>query len=757
MVRDLMRRIFTARNAFLFLVPALLLFVLPAVAQAQVGPAQTAALGWIFDRGKDVFETGVSFTLKPIVLLILHFAAWILGVVGVFFNWVVLKTVFQFGLYFGTSEGMLLAWGVIRDISNIALLFGFIFMGVLLILNVEGGGHGHGGGISARRAIPRLLIFAVLLNFSLFTTQFVIDISNAFASQLVVLAGTECSTGDEQTMAQCANEGISGKILSAVGMSTIWSEDPENTGSELMVYLGVTIFILITATVLLAAGIMLVVRVVVLSFLMVTSPIGFAGMVIPGLGKIAKDWWHTLLSQSFYAPVMLLLVFISLKLAESLSPKGQSLIEALTANSSSLAANLQIVVVFAVVIGFMIASLIAASKIGAMGAGLATNAASATVFGSVTRMSNLAVGGGMRGLRYGIERTPLAKTDIGQAAVNRVFLPLEKTNLDMRRAGVGALLGAAGATTGAKAAEHATYGDMAHEVSDIRSGKESERLRAEFEARVANQDLEANAHANNGAGKLTDKDIKHLNSLSTKELEELHGIKEGVAAIAQNLTPEQFSKLMDSKDLSDDAKGKLSTNRLKGIKDQRNTVLEGMREKAAAKDAGDAAAEKAADAKIKEAKDKLKKWSNKDLERLAKSGAHGDLLADQDFAALLTDDQYDGLMKSNELSNSQKLRFEEVRTEGRFSTTKAAETLGNMSIEDVAKLKGAVLAKPHVHGSMTGRQLAAINPDKLNEDQLKAIAAHIRKERTAGTTAGKEFDALLKANPKVQERWGGVV
>lgn len=65
----------------------------------------------------------------------------ILFVAGTVFNFVVLRTVFQFGTYFGTSEGMLIAWGVMRDIANIGLLFGFIFIGVLLILNVDSGWH----------------------------------------------------------------------------------------------------------------------------------------------------------------------------------------------------------------------------------------------------------------------------------------------------------------------------------------------------------------------------------------------------------------------------------------------------------------------------------------------------------------------------------------------------------------------------------------------------------------------------------------
>ncbi|MDP3402771.1 MAG: hypothetical protein Q8S35_02340, partial [bacterium] len=60
---------------------------------------------------------GMLFTGIAFVFLLL--SGMILGLAGTVFNWVVIRTVFQFGTYFGTNEGMLIAWGVMRDIANI--------------------------------------------------------------------------------------------------------------------------------------------------------------------------------------------------------------------------------------------------------------------------------------------------------------------------------------------------------------------------------------------------------------------------------------------------------------------------------------------------------------------------------------------------------------------------------------------------------------------------------------------------------------
>ena len=47
--------------------------------------------------------------------IFLTISGLILFLAGTLFNWVVLRTVFQFGEYFGTSEGMLVAWDPVKQ------------------------------------------------------------------------------------------------------------------------------------------------------------------------------------------------------------------------------------------------------------------------------------------------------------------------------------------------------------------------------------------------------------------------------------------------------------------------------------------------------------------------------------------------------------------------------------------------------------------------------------------------------------------
>lgn len=654
---------------------------------------------------------GVCFSDIPgnilsfFAILFLSLASAILAIVGVVFNWVVLRTVFQFGEYFGTSDGMLVAWGVMRDISNIGLLFGFIFMGVLLILNVDGGGHGHGGGISARKAIPRLIIFAVLINFSLFTSQAVIDVANAFASTFSNLAGTECNvatTGSDLTVAQtdeaCANVGISGKIIAAAGITSIFdlgSELTSNTGSGASIPYAITlicltIFVLVTAIVLLAGAILLCIRVVVLSLLMVTSPIGFAGMVIPGLSGIASKWWHTLMSQAFFAPVFLLLIFISIKLTEGLMGENTSLAAAVTGNAGNTSAgNLQVVMVFFIVTGFMIGSLVAASKMGAMGASFATGFAQKAVTYpfAVTGRSTIGAGsaGAMRAYEAAMGRARnsqnrfvrlTAKSPLGNIADDTVMGTLDKgKNMKF-------------------------FGGRSFEEERKHREERGSHLAHEADKAQLNSDLKNSIAAGD-----TDKVQATLQQMGVQDIRDtLKDIKEdGLHVVAENLSPEKFSELMKDKELPADKKHGLAHGRF------------GALESATWAD-----------------KDDVRKWSNDDLIEFAKANptAFGALISKSspEGESLISDDQREALEKAKGLTNSQRQLVKDNSLVKRIDALAKATPAGTSSLplrtmaskikkaKDKAKLSKEALLRDEVIAALTANDLKEI----MNEDKLDA-------------------------------------
>ncbi len=349
--------------------------------------------------------SGAGKLFATFIFVVVQIFGVLLGWISAFFNTAAIVTVFQFSNYFGNSEGLLLAWGILRDLANIVILFGFVFIGIGTILNI--------GNFSAKKALPSLLIFAVLLNFSLFATEAVIDASNAIGSSFFAQAGgVDCTLSASIT--QCSGQGIAGHLLSAVGISSIFDPDSWGDGiGEIMnaddgiaaavLYLGILILIIVMCAIMFAGAIILITRAITLMLLMVTSPLGFAGMAIPGLQKLGKKWWDTLLQNVIFAPIFVLLILVGLKVAEGIRT-------GLVGNSFSITEKLSgsdpvgigtVFVMFALVIGLFWGALMFAKQSGIIGASAVASGAMKWAGNTAGSFTTTPIGMGARALEKG--------------------------------------------------------------------------------------------------------------------------------------------------------------------------------------------------------------------------------------------------------------------------------------------------------------------------------------------------------------------
>lgn len=368
--------------------------------------------GSILDSLGDVARDIIS----GVAWLILTLATLILGMAGTLFNWVVVKTVFGFSTFLGNSPGLLIAWGILRDVGNMLLLFGFIFIGIAMILDLHS--------YPAKKTLPRLIIFAILMNFSLFAAEAVIDTSNVLSSVMYAQSSTDSCDYDKEAkevgsgegMANLTsdencflNTGIAGKIMEVSGTSGIFDTGP-NTYSNPVVLIMLALFATVAAVVLFAGSIMLLIRAVTLAFLMVLAPIGFAALAIPGLQKRGEEWWSKLIHQSFFAPIYLLLIFISLKIAETITGGSATSLAAAVAQPHS--STMGIILSFALVIGFLIGSLVMAKKFGAMGADFAIKTAGGLTYGTMGLVGRRTGGAAFNAAAKGVGKTKWGRSTL---------------------------------------------------------------------------------------------------------------------------------------------------------------------------------------------------------------------------------------------------------------------------------------------------------------------------------------------------------
>ena len=72
-----------------------------------------------------------------------------------------------------------ISWTVIRDFCNLAFIFGFVWIGIKTIIDYDSG--------TTKKFLASLIIGALLINFSLFITRVVVDVSNVMSESFFLL------------------------------------------------------------------------------------------------------------------------------------------------------------------------------------------------------------------------------------------------------------------------------------------------------------------------------------------------------------------------------------------------------------------------------------------------------------------------------------------------------------------------------------------------------------------------------------------
>ncbi len=317
--------------------------------------------GWK-QAGADVIGSVVT----PIAILVLKIVSLITGLSGIILNYVVNYTVVNVAENYGKISAIDTAWGTLRDIANMGFIFVLLYASIQMILGV---------GKDTRKLIVNIVIAAILINFSLFFTKVVIDASNLLA---VTFYNAMVPGGTAGTPDQILNTGLSNALMEPLSLQSIWSMagglDPSNLAT-----IGVmgSIVSLIAAFVFFAIAMMFVIRYVVLIFVLILSPIAFVSWVIPGIEGVWGKWKDALLNQAFFAPLYMLLTWITINIFQHM-PKGTgTLADALTGSmktvngqdvinpdSASLLFNFVVVIVF--LIATLILSKNMANKAGGM-------------------------------------------------------------------------------------------------------------------------------------------------------------------------------------------------------------------------------------------------------------------------------------------------------------------------------------------------------------------------------------------------------
>ena len=146
--------------------------------------------------------------------------------------------------------------------------------------------------------------------------------------------------------------------------------DDSQIVSILIATLGGIAIILTAAFILFAAGILLIFRTAVLWILMILAPFAFISEILPKTRGYARSWWERLFKEAFFAPAMMFMFFLAMKIIANEPLKKAGFPEETSSMGASLVFNYYLMTKYSVILILMALSLGIARSLGATGAGM---------------------------------------------------------------------------------------------------------------------------------------------------------------------------------------------------------------------------------------------------------------------------------------------------------------------------------------------------------------------------------------------------
>lgn len=242
------------------------------------------------------------------------------------------KTITDLNLF----GGIQIAWQLFRDIANIAIIGVFVSVAIMTILGSAEYG--------AKRLISRVLIVAILINFSLLFTRIVIESTNFVSGQFA-----------RSMPGRVENQNISTAetFLTAFGITDWWNTEDvaraaaEQAGNSSAGFfyglVGGSVMVFISYVLLYGAWVISV-RSILLIVALITSSLAFASFLLPQTAAHQyigwNQWWSNLLKAAIFGPLLMVFLWITMQIIGRAQVSGAgAALSALSANPAQVSVN----------------------------------------------------------------------------------------------------------------------------------------------------------------------------------------------------------------------------------------------------------------------------------------------------------------------------------------------------------------------------------------------------------------------------------
>ncbi|MDP3881030.1 MAG: hypothetical protein Q8Q32_02520 [bacterium] len=289
----------------------------------------------------DELVCGVTKGLRYVILGTLSalgsFFAFLLGLAAVFLKMMV---------FLGTKIAILplvtIGFGLTLSFTNVLFILAIIIMAFATILHFDKW--------SAKTMLKRLIIAAILVNFSFFIAGFILDTTNVFTGvfseafderelgkalnpqQIILAFGTKVDyikySDGTSVSGEAADRALKDVQAGAVDKKIIELQTPLNEDDWTQFFkifqgllLAVVLTLLLTIS-LLAVGIMVLVRSFYIGFLLILMPIIWPISVMPVLKERWDQWWAAFMKWAIYLPTVSFFIWLAVRSTQVMNNLG---------------------------------------------------------------------------------------------------------------------------------------------------------------------------------------------------------------------------------------------------------------------------------------------------------------------------------------------------------------------------------------------------------------------------------------------------
>lgn len=292
------------------------------------------------------------------------------------------------------SEAVTKGWVIVRDISNMFFVAVMLVIAFSTVLGIEK--------YNYKKALPKLIIMAVLINFSKTICGLLIDVS-----QVVML-----------TFVNAFKDMAGYNLTEMLGVSN-WQNLTEGDSALLEwqivgAYFLAVIYALISIVVVAAMIMMLIMRIVMIWIYVALSPLAYLTAAFPGGEKYSSQWWSEFTKNLIVGPVLAFFIWLSFTTVSIDSQEAvnnasnisydSSIVTDSTSSAQDQAANEmaggELLIKFLISIGMLLGGLQITQSIGGAAGGMAGKGMS-----KIQKGAAFATGAGASALAFARKKT----------------------------------------------------------------------------------------------------------------------------------------------------------------------------------------------------------------------------------------------------------------------------------------------------------------------------------------------------------------